>query len=174
MDMTVVTLSTLFKHMFECVVTLSDPRSTTSCVDNSNARSIVGIPEGTMGTITCTLTRSAAAQRRTGAAQRARGPGQGVRLTHRGRRLVTTSWLVLAVGAGLAGSRGSSVEASTASAAGPTTARITIAQGHTLWQIARTVDPQTDPRITIERIREINGLPDSSIRAGQELLIPVA
>jgi hypothetical protein len=88
--------------------------------------------------------------------------------------LVTTSWLVLAVGAGLAGSRGSSVEASTASAAGPTTARITIAQGHTLWQIARTVDPHTDPRITVERIRELNGLPDSSIRAGQELVIPLA
>ena len=126
-----------------------------------------------MSTTICTLTRSASAQRRTGAAQRARGPGR-VRLTHRGRRLVTTSWLVLAVGAGLAGSRGSSVEASTASAAGPTTARITIAQGYTLWQIARTVDPHTDPRITVERIRELNGLPDSSIRAGQELIIPLA
>ena len=81
---------------------------------------------------------------------------------------------MLALSAGLAGSWRATAGASTPSAADPITARLTVGAGHTLWQIARTVDPQTDPRITVERIREINGLPDSSIRAGQELLIPVA
>ena len=81
---------------------------------------------------------------------------------------------MLALGAGFAGPWGVSAGESNTSAAGRSTARLTVGAGHTLWQIARTVDPQTDPRITVERIRELNGLPDSSIRAGQELLIPLA
>jgi hypothetical protein len=81
---------------------------------------------------------------------------------------------VLAVGAVLVEPWRPAVGASIPGAAGPTTARITVVQGRTLWQIARTIDPRTDPRITIERIRELNGLPDSSVRAGQELLIPLA
>jgi hypothetical protein len=81
---------------------------------------------------------------------------------------------VLAVGAVLAEPWGPAVGASTPGAAGPTTARITVAQGRTLWQTARAIDPRTDPRITIERIRKLNALPDSSVRAGQELLIPLS
>ena len=103
----------------------------------------------------------------------ARRPDRGVRLTRRGSRVVTASCVVLAVAAGLIGSPDTPVAASTDSAAGLTTARITVAQGHTLWQIARTIEPGTDPRITIERIRDLNSLPDSSLRAGQELLIPL-
>ena len=88
--------------------------------------------------------------------------------------MVTTSCLVLAIGIGLVGPWGSSVRASTTGARGPTTARVTVGPGWTLWQIARDVAPMTDPRITVERIRDLNGLPDSGVRAGQELVIPVA
>jgi len=110
---------------------------------------------------------------RLGSTPRARGPRRGLRLTHRGRLLVTTSVLVLALGMGLFCPWGSSVGASTTKPVEPSTTRITVAPGSTLWQIARTVDPWTDPRITIERIRDLNGLRDSSIRAGQEIVIPV-
>jgi hypothetical protein len=108
-------------------------------------------------------------------------PPGGLRLTRRGRLLLTTSCVALALGSGLIAPWGSSVGASTtapdtasASAApGPTTARVTVSQGHTLWEIARTIAPRTDPRVTIERIRDLNGLPDSSVRAGQEIVVPV-
>ena len=88
--------------------------------------------------------------------------------------MVSTSCLVVAIGVGLVGPWGSSVGATTVQAQGSTTSRVTVAQGGTLWQIARSIAPRTDPRITVERIRDLNGLPDSSIRAGQELVIPVA
>ena len=101
-------------------------------------------------------------------------PHGSVRLTRRGRLVVSTSCLVVAIGVALTGPWGSSAGATTAQAQGPTTARVTVAQGRTLWQIARSIAPTTDPRITVERIRELNGLPDSAIRAGQELVIPVA
>ena len=98
---------------------------------------------------------------------------RAVRLTRRGRLLLSASCLALLVGLGWAGPREASVGGSAASAAAPATARLTVGAGHTLWQIARTLDPRTDPRITVERIRVLNGLPDSSIRAGQELVIPL-
>lgn len=88
--------------------------------------------------------------------------------------MVSTSCFVVAIGVGLMGPWGSSAGATTAQAQGAPTARVTVAQGRTLWQIARSIAPTTDPRITVERIRELNGLPDSAIRAGQELVIPVA
>ena len=108
------------------------------------------------------------------APRRSLSPHRGVRLTRRGRLVVTTSCLVLALGVGLVGPWGSSVDATTAQSPGPTTARVTVVQGLTLWQIARDIAPTTDPRITVERILDLNGLPDSSVRAGQELVIPVA
>ena len=97
-----------------------------------------------------------------------------LRLTRRGRLVVSTSCLVVAIGVALTKPWGSSAGTTTAQAQGSTTARVTVAQGRTLWQIALSIAPTTDPRITVERIRELNGLPDSAIRAGQELLIPVA
>lgn len=44
--------------------------------------------------------------------------------------------------------------------------------GDTLWEIARTVEPGSDPRDTVARLVELNDLPSSSVVAGQTLLIP--
>jgi len=44
--------------------------------------------------------------------------------------------------------------------------------GETLWVIAESVDPDTDPRETVARIVAMNDLPDSSVLVGQELQIP--
>ena len=127
-----------------------------------------------------TAPTSTAPTRPPGPPRRAPEHRRGVRLTRRGRLLLHSSWVALAIGIGLMVPWGSSVPwgslvgASSTHAAGDTTARVVIRQGDTLWQIARRVDSQTDPRITIERIRDLNGLPDSSVRAGAEIVVPVS
>ena len=51
--------------------------------------------------------------------------------------------------------------------------RVTVDPGQTLWQMALSVAPEADPRATIARIKEMNGLSSSAIDAGQVLLVPV-
>jgi LysM repeat protein len=51
--------------------------------------------------------------------------------------------------------------------------QVTVLPGQTLWEIAATSVPGADPRDVVLEIRELNGLTDSRIFAGQELLVPV-
>jgi hypothetical protein len=44
--------------------------------------------------------------------------------------------------------------------------------GQTLWQIARSVAPADDPRDTVDRIRDLNGLGTETVQAGQRLVVP--
>jgi LysM repeat protein len=50
--------------------------------------------------------------------------------------------------------------------------RVTVAPGETLWQIAERVAPGTDPRETVARILELNGLQTSQVQVGTALLLP--
>lgn len=92
-----------------------------------------------------------------------------VRLTRRGRVLL----LLLLVSVVLvAFSLGRT--SATAGGAGPTRApRTAIVQpGETLWSIAQRVAPGADPRLTIARLTDLNGLGSAPIVAGQRLLLP--
>ena len=60
----------------------------------------------------------------------------------------------------------------TAGTSGPVATEWVVQPGETLWQVAAAVAPDTDPRETVARILELNGLPDASIRTGQTLLVP--
>ena len=44
--------------------------------------------------------------------------------------------------------------------------------GETLWQIAERIAPGTDPRETVARILDLNGLQTSQVQAGTALLLP--
>ena len=44
--------------------------------------------------------------------------------------------------------------------------------GDTLWAIARNVAPNTDPRITVDRIITLNKLPNAELAAGELLALP--
>jgi nucleoid-associated protein YgaU len=55
---------------------------------------------------------------------------------------------------------------------GVSTTEWVVQPGDTLWTIAETVAPDTDPRDMIARIVQLNDLPDSSVQAGQTLRIP--
>ncbi|NKZ07708.1 LysM peptidoglycan-binding domain-containing protein [Actinomadura latina] len=98
-----------------------------------------------------------------------------IRLTRRGRAVlvalastVTLVALWLTVGPGaFAGSRddhrGTSGPART----------VVVEPGDTLWGIASAADPGADPRWTVQRILDLNGLGgDPTVRPGQEIRLP--
>ncbi len=50
---------------------------------------------------------------------------------------------------------------------------VVVRPGDTLWGIAGRAEPGTDPRPTVRRILELNGLPDDAIvQPGQRLRVP--
>jgi hypothetical protein len=51
---------------------------------------------------------------------------------------------------------------------------VTVEPGDTLWQIARRAAPQSDPRLVVDRIVEINGLDGAAIQAGSRLAVPLS
>jgi LysM repeat protein len=44
--------------------------------------------------------------------------------------------------------------------------------GDTLWAIARSVAPKADPRVTVQRIINLNKLPNAELAAGELLALP--
>jgi Tfp pilus assembly protein FimV len=90
-------------------------------------------------------------------------------LTRRGRAVVLLATMLLAF-------TGISV-ARTVSNAGTTTTHvvthsITVRPGETLWQIAERIAPNTDPRDTIDALRDLNAIGPQGLIAGQRLLLP--
>ena len=57
---------------------------------------------------------------------------------------------------------------------GRATGVVVVQPGESLWQIAKAVSPQADPRETITLIRELNALGDSTVVAGQSIVVPAA
>jgi nucleoid-associated protein YgaU len=101
-----------------------------------------------------------------------------VRLTRRGRRLARTAVIVLALLTALLVSvagRGGVGQATDAPAQSATTT-VVVQPGQTLWQVARSVSKDADPRETLARLQELNGLTGagSLIHPGQQLVVPAA
>lgn len=98
------------------------------------------------------------------------GPGR-LRLTGRGRAVVVG--LVVLVGVALT-LRAPLAAAGPAAPALPVHA-VTVSAGETLWGLAASVTaPGEDVRDVLDRIVELNGLSDSTVRPGQQLLVPGA
>lgn len=102
-----------------------------------------------------------------------------IRLTRRGRRLARTAVialaLLLALTIGILG-RGAPVQAGDGPAQQATTTVI-VQPGQTLWSVARGLSLDADLRETVARIQELNGLSGgagSTVRPGQELIVPMA
>jgi LysM repeat protein len=49
---------------------------------------------------------------------------------------------------------------------------VVVHSGDTLWSIAATAAPSTDPRVTVEKIRLLNHLQGGAVQVGQELQLP--
>ena len=96
-------------------------------------------------------------------------PPAKVRLTRRGRAVVL---LVLATLLLVAFSLGrTSADAGSSGAATPRPTTV-VQPGETLWEIARRVAPEADPRATVARLRQMNDLGSTPIVAGQRLVLP--
>ncbi|MGB8022060.1 MAG: LysM peptidoglycan-binding domain-containing protein [Candidatus Nanopelagicales bacterium] len=49
---------------------------------------------------------------------------------------------------------------------------VVVEQGDSLWEIARQLSPEADPRETVVKLRLLNGLESNLIHPGQVLLVP--
>lgn len=96
-------------------------------------------------------------------------PATPLRLTRRGRLLVTLLCSAVVLAVAVVGAR---VAWADSSAAALATTQVTVLPGQTLWEIASTADPSADPRDAVIEIRDLNGLPDSQVFAGQVLTVP--
>jgi hypothetical protein len=98
-------------------------------------------------------------------------PCRSVRLTRRGRVVLVLAMVTIALVAFTVGRAGSSHAATERTVPTPY-AQTTVHAGETLWSVATRVAPGRDPRVVVERIRELNHLDSASLQAGQQLLLP--
>ena len=98
----------------------------------------------------------------------------GVRITRRGRLalLMALTVLALVIGAVIQAAGRRRRRHPTARRGGAVTRTVTVQPGETLWQIARDIRPNADPRETVARIQELNGLTTATVWAGQPLIVP--
>ncbi len=96
-------------------------------------------------------------------------PTGRLRLTRRGRAVLVLLFVTLCF---VAFSLGRTSSQASTTPIGPATRAVTVEPGQTLWQIAETVAPGADPRDTVDRIRELNGMSSAPVRAGQRLIVP--
>ena len=93
-------------------------------------------------------------------------------LTRRGRlALASVSALFLLAVITLSGLF--SADAGSLADQGRATGVVVVQQGESLWQVAQAIAPDVDPRATVTAIRELNGLGDSTVIAGQSIVVPV-
>ncbi len=97
-----------------------------------------------------------------------RGNEKNARL--RGRIVLFAATILTLVG--LVVAFGQLADASDTSGPQSSEVTMTVESGDSLWTIATVVAPSIDPRETIERIRELNGLRGSVIVPGQQLVVP--
>jgi len=99
------------------------------------------------------------------------GPWAGVQLTRRGRGVLFALLLVGIFCGGLAfGSHASGADAGPPPV--PPAHAMVVQPGQTLWDIAREVQPGSDPRATVGRIIDMNALRSPQIDAGSRLILP--
>lgn len=103
-----------------------------------------------------------------------RAPASRLRLTTRGRVVFTIlAALPLVFGAFFGALNGGMATASLEGSSADFQ-YVTVESGQSLWQLAETIAPTSDPRDVISEIVKLNQLPSADVRAGQQLAIPAA
>ncbi len=95
-----------------------------------------------------------------------------LRFTRRGRLVITLVLTCLLSSGALAATR-AAVSAS-GQAHALQTRVVTVEPGATLWDVARTTNPDEDPRAIVARIVDMNDLGVEPVRVGQRLVVPVS
>jgi LysM repeat protein len=99
-----------------------------------------------------------------------RSSAHALRLTARGRAVLLGLLLALATAVTLA--TGTVSMAGSVSTPVPVS-YVTVEAGDTLWSIAGEVAPGADRRDTVAQMVELNALPGSVVRAGQQIAVPL-
>lgn len=96
----------------------------------------------------------------------------GVRLTRRGRIVIVCAAGVAFLAVLWLGARhGARATAEHRRPAGPRQS-VTVGPHDTLWGIAVRTRPGTDPRVTVQRIIDLNGLSGAIVQPGEKLYVP--
>jgi hypothetical protein len=101
-----------------------------------------------------------------------------LRLTRRGRvaaagvSALLVGALSVALAATAQASHGGSTAPGTSAGPGRYVARVLVQPGQSLWVLARTYDPQADPRRVVAQIQRLNSMPGTQVSAGQVLWVP--
>lgn len=98
-----------------------------------------------------------------------------LRLTRRGRIVIATFALLLAMTALALGAMfsASTAEASVENLDSSAFTYVVAQPGDSLWTLAARVAPDADTRDVIYEIQRLNNIPTSDIQVGQELAIPL-
>lgn len=108
-----------------------------------------------------------------GAARRQSGWHRGVRLTRRGRLVIVVAFAIVLTAAAFFVGRVASYAASGSSGTSPAGYPTVVVQpGDTLWSIASHAAPHADPRVTVQRIIDLNALHGADLQPGQQLALP--
>ena len=114
-------------------------------------------------------TRGGTSAARSSAARRPRS----LRLTRRGRALLFLCASSLLAGAVIGSGQWAGASDSTGPGdVGPATAVVVVQPGESLWSIAQAVAPGADPRETVLRLRELNGMASAVVVPGQSIVVP--
>lgn len=89
----------------------------------------------------------------------------------RGRLMIFAASILTIIGIVIAS--GQLAGASDLEPAGSATEMVTVQAGDSLWSLATHAASTGDPRDTVERIRELNGIEGSVIVPGDRLVVPV-
>lgn len=96
-----------------------------------------------------------------------------LRLTRRGRVVIALASILMLFGVTVVSGVFTADAGSSAAEQGRATGVVVVQAGESLWQIAKDIAPQADPRETVTTIRELNGLGDTTVVPGQSIVVPL-
>lgn len=97
-----------------------------------------------------------------------------LRITRRGRAVLGAFLTLLVVGVlAVIAMFGGSQAVASAEAGGAEFGYIVVQPGDSLWEVASSIDPNTDPRDLVAEIVRLNQLDGSGVQAGQPIALPL-
>ena len=110
----------------------------------------------------------------TATALTAQAPLPRLRLTRRGRAVVITLVTGMTIALALALALNGGMATATTELSTGSFQYVTVEAGQSLWQLAESVAPGSDPRDVISDIVHLNQLQSSVVHPGERLAIPTA
>lgn len=99
-------------------------------------------------------------------------PPPAVRLTPRGKIVVTAASALLIGALSVLLATAAQAAHSRPAPPGGYVTRVAVQPGQNLWALAEAYDPGADPRLTVQRIQQLNSLPGDQLQPGEMLWVP--